>query len=73
MRVVGRGGEGGEAVQYASGLSSEDFEKEVGEERMAAIQAAMGAGETGGALVMLSLSSEDGSTLEASAMRIFYR
>ena len=30
-------------------------------------------GETGGALVMLSLSSEDGSTLEASAMRIFYR
>jgi hypothetical protein len=30
-------------------------------------------GETGGALVMLSLSSEDGSTLEAVAMRIFYR
>ncbi|HUV17105.1 MAG TPA: Gmad2 immunoglobulin-like domain-containing protein [Ilumatobacteraceae bacterium] len=30
-------------------------------------------GETGGSLVMLSLSSEDGSTLEASAMRIFYR
>lgn len=30
-------------------------------------------GETGGALVMLSLSAEDGSTLEASAMRIFYR
>ena len=30
-------------------------------------------GETGGALVMLSLSSEDGSTLDASAMRIFYR
>lgn len=30
-------------------------------------------GEIGGALVMLSLSSEDGSTLEASAMRIFYR
>jgi hypothetical protein len=30
-------------------------------------------GETGGALVMLSLSSQDGSTLEASAMRIFYR
>jgi hypothetical protein len=30
-------------------------------------------GETGGALVMRSLSSEDGSTLEASAMRIFYR
>jgi hypothetical protein len=30
-------------------------------------------GETAGALVMLSLSSEDGSTLEASAMRIFYR
>jgi hypothetical protein len=30
-------------------------------------------GETGGALVMLSLSSEDGSTLDASAMRIFFR
>jgi hypothetical protein len=30
-------------------------------------------GETGGALVMRSLSAEDGSTLEASAMRIFYR
>lgn len=30
-------------------------------------------GETGGALVMLSLSSEDASTLEASAMRIFSR
>ena len=30
-------------------------------------------GETGGSLVMLSLSSADGSTLEASAMRIFYR
>ena len=30
-------------------------------------------GDTDGALVMLSLSSEDGSTLEASAMRIFYR
>ena len=29
-------------------------------------------GQTGGALVMLSLSSEDGSTLEASALRIFY-
>jgi hypothetical protein len=30
-------------------------------------------GEIGGALVMLSLSSEDGSTLDASAMRIFFR
>ena len=30
-------------------------------------------GETGGALVLRSLSSEDGSTLEASVMRIFYR
>ncbi len=29
-------------------------------------------GQTSGALVMLSLSSEDGSTLEASALRIFY-
>ena len=29
-------------------------------------------GQTGGALVMLSLSSEDGSPLEASALRIFY-
>ncbi len=29
-------------------------------------------GQTGGALVMLSLSPEDGSTVEASAMRIFY-
>ena len=29
-------------------------------------------GQIGGALVMLSLSSEDGSTLEASALRIFY-
>jgi hypothetical protein len=29
--------------------------------------------ETGGALVMLSLSSEDGSVIEASALRIFYR
>jgi hypothetical protein len=28
--------------------------------------------ETGGALVMLSLSSEDGSVIEASALRIFY-
>jgi hypothetical protein len=30
-------------------------------------------GETGGALVMLSRSSEDGSVIEASAIRIFYR
>ena len=30
-------------------------------------------GETGGALVMFSLSSEDGSVIEASALRIFYR
>jgi hypothetical protein len=30
-------------------------------------------GDTAGALVMLSLSAEDGSTLEASALRIFYR
>ncbi len=30
-------------------------------------------GDIGGALVMLSLSSEDGSVLEASALRIFYR
>ncbi|HUS43413.1 MAG TPA: Gmad2 immunoglobulin-like domain-containing protein [Ilumatobacteraceae bacterium] len=29
-------------------------------------------GQTSGALVMLSLSPEDGSTLEASALRIFY-
>jgi hypothetical protein len=29
--------------------------------------------ETGGALVMLSLSAEDGSVIEASALRIFYR
>jgi hypothetical protein len=30
-------------------------------------------GETGGALVMLSLSSENGSVIEASALRVFYR
>ncbi len=30
-------------------------------------------GEVGGALVMFSLSSEDGSVIEASALRIFYR
>jgi hypothetical protein len=30
-------------------------------------------GETGGALVMRSISSDDGSTLEASVLRIFYR
>ena len=30
-------------------------------------------GESGGALVMLSRSAEDGSVLEASALRIFYR
>ena len=30
-------------------------------------------GEIGGALVLLSLSPEDGSVLEASALRIFYR
>jgi hypothetical protein len=32
----------------------------------------VGPNETGGALVMLSLSPEDGSVIEASALRIFY-
>lgn len=30
-------------------------------------------GETGGALVMLSLSPKDGSTMEATVLRVFYR